>query len=313
MITNDQDIIIPNIWRDLPVERWRSPVIVVGGSDSGKTTFASYLYRRLLDLGEPVAFIDIDPGQNAFGLPTTIAMGIDHEPKSHDAATSDQHSTFPPQAFRRHMFIGSNTPVQHEARVLASLHRLRSMASAAGASRMIVDTSGFIDTAHGAAELKWAEIDLLSPCTVVAFQREAELNAIVDPWRYDADVEIIVLPVSEYVRARSREARRAYRAACYRCYFKAAQRLPLHFQNCAIYAAGPWSLHRLIALEGVDGCVLALAMITDISEAVVWITTPWVGPTMTPAGTGNVTAVRIGTIGLNPITFEDYPQGCHYV
>jgi polynucleotide 5'-hydroxyl-kinase GRC3/NOL9 len=278
---------ISESWRELPVEGWRNPVVIVGATDTGKTTFARYLHRRLLESGERAAFIDLDPGQNVFGLPTTAAMGV--------GATSD----FPPTEQCRHVFIGSNSPVGHGERVLIALHRLARQAREEGASRVIVDTSGFVDVTHGAAALKWAKVDLLRPCTVVAFQRDQELLPIVEPWRYCSDVELFVLPVSQDVRARSREARRAYRTTCYRRYFANARRIPLHFADVALYTAGPWSQHQLLALENAEGYVVALALIHQISEAVVWLTTPW-------AGVGEVAALRMGDIRLDPESYADH-------
>ena len=278
---------IAESWRELPVEDWRTPIVIVGATDTGKTTFARYLYGRLLDSGGRVAFVDLDPGQNVFGLPTTAAMGI------------GTTAGFPPAEYRRHMFIGSNSPVGHGARVLTALHRLTLLAREQDARRVIVDTSGFVDAAHGAAALKWAKVDLLRPCTVVAFQRDQELLPIIQPWRYCSDVDLFVLPVSQSVRTRSREARRAYRTSCYRRYFSNARRIPLHFTDVALYAAGPWSQHQLLALEDAEGYVLALALIHQVSEAVVWLTTPW-------SGVGEVAALRMGDLGLGPASYEDH-------
>jgi polynucleotide 5'-hydroxyl-kinase GRC3/NOL9 len=288
MKLEEERIAVTPGWRDLPVADWRSPIVIVGASDSGKTTFARYLYRRLLEGGEPIALIDMDPGQNVFGLPTTAAIGL-------GTGTADG---FPPEGHRRHLFTCSNSPVGHEARVLQVLARLKQQADAEAARRVIVDTSGFVDVAHGAADLKWAKVDLLRPCTVVAFQREQELVPIIEPWRHCHGVDLVVLPISDHVRTRSREARRAYRTSCYRKYFANARRIPLHFADVALYASGPWSRHQLIALEDAEGYVLALALIEEISEAVVWLTTPL-------KGSDGVAAIRMGDIGLHPFTFED--------
>jgi polynucleotide 5'-hydroxyl-kinase GRC3/NOL9 len=294
---------VPCMWHELPVENWHTPIVMIGATDSGKTSFARYLYERLRVSGESVALVDLDPGQNVFGLPTTAAIGLDPVAGT-DATPGLVPPGFPPHRLRKHVFVCGNSPVRHEARVLAALHQLSREARAQGASRVIVDTSGFVDVAHGAADLKWAKIDLLRPCTVVAFQREAELTPIIEPWRYCEDVELVTLPASEYVRQRSREARRAYRTSCYRRHFAKARRIPLHFASVALYASGPWARHQLIALEDAEGYVLALAQIDQISEAVVWITTPW-------SGSGEVAAIRMGDISLDPETFSEQGYGAH--
>ena len=275
-------------WHEHAVESWEDPILIVGATDSGKTTFARYLYRRLLASVDRVAFIDLDPGQNAFGLPTTAGMGLG----------TREGAGFPPEEGRRQLFTCGTSPVGHEARVLSALHTLTREARAQGAGRIVVDTSGFVDVAHGAAALKWAKVDLLRPCTVVAFQRGTELHPIIEPWRHCSDVTLIELPVSDQVRRRSREARRAYRTRCYRRYFAHARRIPLHFADVALYAPGPWARQQLIALEDADGYLLALAVIDAISEAVVWLTTPL-------SSSDEVAAIRMGDIKLDPTTFED--------
>lgn len=281
---------IPELWQDLAIERWRSPILLVGGSDSGKTTFARYCQQRLLASRGCVGFIDLDVGQNVFGLPTTAALGI---------SRSDDDVAFPPAGERRHVFIGNITPVGVEARVLAALHRLIRAAARAEIAGLVIDTSGFIDVTHGAGDLKWAKVELTRPCTVVALQREEELVPIVEPLRRVPDVDVVVLPVSEHVQTRSREARRAYRRACYRRYFREARRTPLHLADLAVFAQGPWRAHQLVALEDEDGFVVALATIAKVSEAVVWLRTPW-------QGDGEIRALRTGSVWLDPDSLEDH-------
>lgn len=281
---------IPELWQDLAVESWHGPILLVGSSDSGKTTFAQYCHQRLLASRGCVGFIDLDVGQNAFGLPTTAALGIS---RSHDDVA------FPPAGERRHVFIGNITPVGVEARVLAALHRLIRAASCAEVAGLIIDTSGFVDISHGAGDLKWAKVELARPCTVVALQREAELAPIIEPLQHAPDVDVIALPVSEHVQTRSREARRAYRRECYKAVFQDARKVPLHPADLALFAGGPWRTHQLVALEDGQGFVVALATIAGVSEAVLWLRTPW-------RGAGEMRALRTGHVWLEPDSFEDH-------
>lgn len=293
MTLDDPLIRSPDHWLGLEVESWQSPVLLIGASDSGKSTFARYCCRRLLNRHDNVAFIDLDVGQNTFGLPTTAALGV---------TRGGDLGVFPPAGLRRRVFVGSISPVGYEARLLVALDQLSGAALEDGAKATVIDTSGFVDVAYGAADLKWAEVDLLRPCTVIALQREDELVPIVEPLAHLPGVSLIVLPVSEHVTSRSREARRAYRTACYRRYFADAGRIPYAFGNLAIFARSPWHEHQLAALEDERGFVLALATIEDISEAVVWLRTPL-------QEGGAVAALRLGDIWLAPDTFEDHYLG----
>lgn len=60
---------IPDAWSRLPLPDLTGVLLVVGGADSGKSTFGRYLYEQQRRLGRSVAFIDGDPGQSALGPP----------------------------------------------------------------------------------------------------------------------------------------------------------------------------------------------------------------------------------------------------
>ena len=48
---------------------------VLGGTDSGKTTFCQYLLGRLKSQFL-TAYIDCDPGQSVIGPPTTVGLNV---------------------------------------------------------------------------------------------------------------------------------------------------------------------------------------------------------------------------------------------
>jgi polynucleotide 5'-hydroxyl-kinase GRC3/NOL9 len=96
-------------WQALKLDDLSGVLLVVGAPDSGKSTFARYLFNSLRDLGRRVAFIDGDPGQS---IRTANHMTLTFEP---DAL--DQFSNGSPQVWR--YFIGSTTPQDHVARWLA--------------------------------------------------------------------------------------------------------------------------------------------------------------------------------------------------
>ncbi len=288
-IMNQNDIVIPETWCAPDVAGWRSPILIFGASDSGKSTFARYLYGRLAAQYEKVAFIDADIGQSSFGLPATIAVGV-----SRGAGERE----FPPGGARRACFVGSNTPVGSVPAVLTSLYRMRRFALREKAGAVLVDTSGLIDPLHGGADLKWAKVELFRPCTVVALARERELEPLLSPLCHLPDVNLVELPVCNAVRPRTTEARRAYRAACYRAYFASAQRLPLLYRQLAVFPDREFISGRLAALEGRDGFVLALALVESASDTAVWLRTPW-------SGKGQVTALRLGHLRIDTETYQD--------
>ncbi|MGC9397253.1 MAG: Clp1/GlmU family protein [Anaerolineae bacterium] len=286
---NQNKIVVPETWRALDVDSWRSPILIFGASDSGKSTFARYLYGRLAAQHNKVAFIDADIGQSSFGLPATIVAAL-------GGRQSDRQ--FPPDGVRRMAFAGSNTPAGSMLAVLLGLYRMKRFVLREKADAVIVDTSGMIDPARGGTNLKWAKVELFRPCTVVALARAKELEPLLSPMRHLPGVNVVELPVCDAVRPRTTEARRAYRAACYRAYFASAQRLPLVYRQLAVFPDHNFTPGRLAALEGRDGFTLALGLIDAASDVAVWLRTPW-------SGQGRLSALRLGNVRIDMETFYD--------
>ena len=70
-------------WESIDPAQLQGIVMVVGGSDVGKTTFSRYLYSRLKRTTKAVAYLDGDPGQGRLGPPTTMTLTsqqLDEEP-----------------------------------------------------------------------------------------------------------------------------------------------------------------------------------------------------------------------------------------
>jgi polynucleotide 5'-kinase involved in rRNA processing len=282
---------IPKAWRDLNPSDWTSPILIFGASGSGKSTLAQYLYRQLLTQHDRVGFLDADVGQNSFGLPSTVALALN------TASVSD--AAFPPEGPRRVCFVGSNTPRGYIIELLLGLYRLYLFALHSHVAALVMDTSGFVDPHYGGAHLKWAQVDLFRPCTVVAIQRERELAPLLAPLRRLPEVELVSLSAPEAAHDRSRETRRAYRADCYRAYFEAAERRPVPYANVAVFPAPHFEPGRLIALEDPVGFVLALGIVERVGDdAIVWVKTPW-------SGEGRIAALRLGGLTIDEATYQD--------
>jgi len=290
----NETLMIPETWRALDVAGWRGPILIFGASDSGKSTFARYLYARLAAQCERVGFLDADIGQNSFGLPATLTLGVSRE-------RGDQG--FPPTGLRRISFVGSNTPVGSMLTVVTGLERLRRFARRAKLDTLVIDTSGLVDPLHGGPDLKWAKVELFRPCTVVALARAQELEPLLAPLRHLPGVTLVELPVCSAVRPRPTEARRAYRAACYRVYFASARRVPVAYRQLAVFPDQDFTPGRLAALEGRDGFTLALGFVENANDAsardgIVWLRTPW-------SGQDHVVALKLGNLRIDMETFQD--------
>jgi polynucleotide 5'-hydroxyl-kinase GRC3/NOL9 len=280
---------IPDGWRSLDVDTWRGPVLVLGASDTGKSTFARYLCHRLAVAHRRIAYIDGDVGQSHLGPPATLTLALSGD---------EEEPRFPPGGLQRLWFVGSNSPTGHMLTLVTGLDRLAHFAAREGALATVVDTTGLVNPGQGGAALKWAVVDLLRPCTIVGFQRREELEPILGPLRRLPDLSVHTLPVAAAVRERSREDRIAHRAARYWGYFKGARRVSLTYGDLAVFPRIAFSHGRLVALEDREGFALALGVVDRAREGRVWLYTPW-------QGDEEICALRLGDLRLDLNTFKD--------
>lgn len=174
-------------------------VFVVGGVDSGKTTFAMRVARAGIEAGHVVAVVDADLGQSTIGPPTTVGLKIGKEPSDLEGGTPDAMS-----------FVGSMSPRGNMLTLVAGTAKLVMRAIEMGARLIVVDTSGLIDGVAGQV-LKLSKAELCRPHHVVALARGMELEPIVGVLERFLSVDVVSLPVHPDIRVRSVEERTAHR------------------------------------------------------------------------------------------------------
>jgi polynucleotide 5'-hydroxyl-kinase GRC3/NOL9 len=142
--------------------------VVLGASDTGKSTLSRYLVYRAYAAGSRVALVDLDLGQSHLGPPTTLGLGL-YPPR-----VPGEDSLFP-EAF---YFIGQTSPVGTIMEVAVGCRVLADLAAHHGVSRLVVNTSGLV---HGlpALRLKRGEVELLQPALIFALQRTRELEPLL--------------------------------------------------------------------------------------------------------------------------------------
>jgi len=183
--------------------------ILLGATDTGKTTLAKFLISNLCQRGLKVALVDADIGQSFLGPPATIGFSIFKSDPDWQLILS------PPEIF----FVGSITPEGHFSTHLKGVKRMVEKASSHEVDAILVDTTGFV-LGEGGKELKRRKIELLSPRFVFALQNSDELEPILEQYKGDALPRIIRLPLSEQITPRSMEERRIYRTDKFHEYFK---------------------------------------------------------------------------------------------
>lgn len=130
---------ISQTWKDLSNNIAETPglTLLIGASDTGKTTLAKYLINEWISRGLKVAFLDGDAGQSTLGPPGALAMRVYHS-KIQDLEIpqfSDDVLLF---------FIGSFTPVGHLLHTIVGVQALVKKAEAQRPDLILVDTTGLV-------------------------------------------------------------------------------------------------------------------------------------------------------------------------
>lgn len=180
-------------------------VMIIGGTDSGKTTTMVFFANELLSLGFRIAVIDSDIGQKGILPPATITLGFP------DRLFSSPDEITP----YKHYFIGSITPNQFFGEMITGVRVLVDEALKK-ADVILIDTTGFVH--DSGVDLKRMKIEAIKPDIILALERENELEPVLKP--FENKIRIFKLKVSENIRKHSREERREIRRKKWRTYFK---------------------------------------------------------------------------------------------
>ena len=205
------EILAPKKWFDVldVLQEEKGIAILLGATDTGKSTLAKFLIFNLCQRGVKVALVDADIGQSFLGPPTTIGFAVFKSDPDWEVVLS------PPEIF----FVGATTPEGYFPIHLKGVKRMVDKAPSYGAEVIIVDTTGFI-LGEAGKELKRRKIDLLSPRFIMALQKSDEIEHVLDLYQENPLFKIYRLPLSEKVSPRSMEERRINRTNKFRDYFK---------------------------------------------------------------------------------------------
>jgi polynucleotide 5'-hydroxyl-kinase GRC3/NOL9 len=256
-------------------------ILLLGASDTGKTTFAVELARRLAQAG-PVAFVDADIGQSRIGPPTTVGWALMDDPQK-DFSQLETRGIF---------FVGAVSPVGHLLQFTSAL--VKCVKEAAAAARIvIIDTPGFVaDSA--ATSLWWAVQEILRPTRILLLQRNEELRNFVGGIKgFDSELEFIKTPL--HIPQKSIPQRQAFRQQKFEEYFRNSLVYRISLRDIAVQARDNISanvlIHRIIALRDSKGIDLAIGVIVG------WDGQNGVAAVQTPAVDINkITCIIIGDV-----------------
>jgi polynucleotide 5'-hydroxyl-kinase GRC3/NOL9 len=190
--------------------------MVIGASDTGKTTLTAYLAGMLATRGETVAVVDADVGQSEIGPPTTVGLGRVRVPLARLA-----HAEVVALEF-----VGTTSPARAVGPIAEAAAVLVGRARAGGVDRILVDTSGLVAGPLG-RWLKRAKIAVVRPDLVVVVARGDESEGVAREAAARPGCAVLRVAAATAVRRRGQDERRRHRARALAGYFAGAATVAL--------------------------------------------------------------------------------------
>jgi polynucleotide 5'-kinase involved in rRNA processing len=185
-------------------------VVLLGGIDTGKTTFGMQIAEAGRSRGMRVAYVDADIDHSTVGPPACVGLKFCEELERVDAESVARADAI--------SFVGSVTPQGHAFALATATAHLVALARRNEAELIVVDTSSYISGVY-AEVLKYRKLQLIQPDAVVGFQRGQELEPILSTVGRFFSAPVTVLKVPSGVREQTVEERLSYREARFRSYF----------------------------------------------------------------------------------------------
>ncbi len=188
-----QRILVSREWLQLLEDLRQAPrrVMIVGPTDSGKTTLAGWLGERLAAVA-PTGMVDADVGQSQIGPPATVGWRL--------AGSGQEHC----------YFVGDVSPASRPATALSALLRAVRDAEAAGAAYTVIDTTGYIE-GDGAVALKTAKVEMLAPLDVLVIGDDRPARRLLKCWQNFTPARIRRLNTPDRLHVKTVMQRRQHR------------------------------------------------------------------------------------------------------
>ena len=235
--------------------------LILGTSDTGKTSLTARLAGALAARGQRVAVVDADVGQSEIGPPTTVGLG-------RVTGTLARLGAAEVVALE---FVGDTSPVRYIRETAEATGRLVRRALDAGFERVLVDTGGLVEGPLGLA-LKRAKVRAVDPDLVLVIQRRDESEPIVRALEAGPRPAVLRLAPSPAVVRRSAARRREHRERALRDYLAGAVTLALDTTRVPVKGRRgetPTDVGegRLLGVLGAAGETLGIARVRAVDTA----------------------------------------------
>jgi len=239
---------VPSSWDDAAKEilSLDKPltVMVIGGMDSGKTSFCTFLVNEAVMKKWRTSVIDADLGQSDVGPPSTVGFNFVTELVK-DLFEIDAQDA---------VFVGSTSPSGAINKVIEGLTQLKDKVIEAGVDFLVINTDGWVEGEEAAAyKVRLAE--KVGSSAVVGIQRGNELTPILDALH---GVKVLVIDSPQLIQPRNREKRKVLRELSYKKYLKGAKMQSFSLSwikviDSLLGAGGPLHHRRLETLSNLLG------------------------------------------------------------
>jgi polynucleotide 5'-hydroxyl-kinase GRC3/NOL9 len=195
--------------------------LIMGETDSGKSTIVRYLIERLVKKGITVSLVDCDIGQSSLGLPGAISMKVFRDERD--------TKTF---RFERMSFLGTANPAMVIPMMITTSGRMVDFCKKTS-EITLVDTIGLVSGRLGKT-LKTGKMKRIRPDHIIAVYRGQELDHIIES---ASEVNICRIRRTMHVKTRSRAARIRCRRGKLQYYFGQTPllRFELHEDNARFF------------------------------------------------------------------------------
>jgi polynucleotide 5'-hydroxyl-kinase GRC3/NOL9 len=184
-------------------------IMVIGGVDSGKTSFCAYLGNRALKMKRTVTLIDADLGQADLGPPATISS------RRLTKAVVDPFEL----GAENIIFIGTTSPSADISRVVDGIEKLKAKTQQHRVDVLIINTDGWVE-GEDAIKYKVSLARQVKPDIIIGIQEKNELTfllgALTETHRQSVESPSML-------RKRDREERKLMRELGYKKYLRRAQ------------------------------------------------------------------------------------------
>ncbi|HDD63547.1 MAG TPA: hypothetical protein ENF53_00085 [Thermoprotei archaeon] len=195
-------------------------VVILGGTDSGKTSFTTFLANNALAQGFRVAVLDADIGQADIGPPSCISLSMlrEHVVSLRECSPDIMY------------FVGFDTPSYAPEKVVSGVLKILREGENLSPYITIINTDGWIEGIR-AYIYKRALIEAIEP-NIIAFMGKISANTAMANYLYDYDV--IEVPSPKVYAKKSPPKRKAFRESNYMRFLQDSSMITLNADEIKI-------------------------------------------------------------------------------